>query len=82
LPLQPPPPPNPFADNRELKYLQEQLKKCKDPPEKANLYLLYLAGCHFNPDLSPNTYIEFSEADVTNLLDSDESYTTAISCIR
>jgi len=63
---------NPFEHNRELKYLREQLKACSDPSTKADLYLRYLAGCDFNPDISPDSIITFGEEDVTNLLSFEE----------
>ena len=53
--------------------MKEQLKACNDPSTKADLYLKYLGGCDFNPDMSPDSIITFGEEDVVNLLSIEEN---------
>lgn len=55
------------GDNRNLRYLQTQLRDCQTNTERAQCFSRYLDGCSFNTSETPSGIIEFSDDEAVLL---------------
>ena len=68
VPADAPHPPNTATGgNRNLRYLQTQLRDCQTNTERAQCFSRYLDGCSFNTSETPSGIIEFSDDEAVLL---------------